>query len=462
MAVKTEYIPCSPVTTPTLPQGTTAIPIADASLWPMGSVQSVLAFEGALDEARLKKAVELLSGIWPTLAGRYEKVKEGEEEKFQIKLTSSPIPFETQTIERKQAFPSKQVVQPTLDPFLPPLGKDFHRPNSDAYLFALRLTTLLPSGHSVLGVEMSHVFSDGETKSKLLKLLDTFYVHGEKAVNNLKQLSGYHLPTFLPTVGPLPSYDPAWNLPGLFNEGHDLLPMMQAYMAAMTQSVQVVFNIQQSELRALTDLYQTEAGIKISEADALSAWWISLMAKVGVDDVKSVIYVCSYRNWSPTHHPSFPGNLPTLAGNVASMTNLPIPLSSSSTPASIAKSIREGLTSLRDSPEDALKWLSTAGHHLRKAAEEEKGQLYLPGEGEVSINSGLRMDWATSFGFEPHQVSFHTTFSVPRFLRIFRANPKKGEEKGQRIELTFSVADEEVKRRVEEIVAEERQRWEGN
>ncbi|TYJ53398.1 hypothetical protein B9479_005998 [Cryptococcus floricola] len=461
MSLKTAYIPCSPVNTPTLPQGTTAIPIADASLWPVGSVQSVLSFDGPLDERRLKKAVGILSGAWPTLAGRYEKVKEGEEDRFQIKLTSSPIPFETQTIERDQAFPNKQVVQPLLDPFLPHLGKDFHRPNSDAHLFALRLTTLMPSGNSVLGVEMSHVFSDGETKSKLLHLLDTFYVYGEKAVSDLQKYSGYDLPTFLPHIGPLPSYDPAWNIPGTMNEGHDFLPMIQAYTAAITQSVQVVFDLQQSELRALTDRYQEEAGIHISEADALSAWWIALMAKVGVSDVKSVIYVCSYRTWSPSH-PSFPENLPTLAANVASMTHLPIPLSSSATPAAIAKSIREGVSSLRDSPEETLKWLSTAGHHLRKAAEEEKGQIYLPGENEVSINSGLRMDWSTSFGFEPYQVSFHTTFSVPRFLRIFRANPKKGEEKGERVELTFSVADEEVKKRVEQLVAEERQNWKGD
>ncbi|ODN93535.1 hypothetical protein L198_05400 [Cryptococcus wingfieldii CBS 7118] len=127
---------------------TTTIPIADVSLWAVGAVQSVLCFEGALDEKRLRKAVGLLSGVWPTLAGRYER----------LRLTSSLIPFETPTIESDQAFPDKHVVQPTLSPFLPPLGKNYHLPNTDAHLFSVRLTTLLPSGKSVLGVETSHVF----------------------------------------------------------------------------------------------------------------------------------------------------------------------------------------------------------------------------------------------------------------------------------------------------------------
>ncbi|WVQ73509.1 hypothetical protein IAR50_003081 [Cryptococcus sp. DSM 104548] len=457
MALTTSYIPCSPINTPTLPPGTTSIPIADVSLWPVGAVQSILCFEGALDEERLRRAVELLSGVWPTLAGRYERTKEGDDYEFAIRLTSSPIPFETQTIDADQAFPDKHVVQPSLDPFLPPLGKDYHVPNTDAHLFAVRLTTLLPSGKSVLGVETSHVFIDGETKRKLLKVLDAFYVHGEAARDNMLELAGYDLPTFFPHVGPLPAYDSSWNLPvGRTNKGHDFSECIKQYTAAITQSVQVVVELHRSEIKLLRDRYQQEVGVKLSEQDALSAWWIYLMGKLGVDDVDTVIYICNYRSFSPSH-PSFPPNLSTLASNVAQMRHMPIPPSSS--PALVAKAIREGVVQLRDSTEETLRWISTAAYELRKAAIEEKGQIVLPGPGEVSINSNLRMDWNVSYGFPTHHVAFHTVFSVPRFLRVFRANPREGEEKGVRVELIFNVADESVKKRVHEVVAEERMAW---
>ncbi|ODO00074.1 hypothetical protein I350_06699 [Cryptococcus amylolentus CBS 6273] len=461
MTITTSYIPCSPITTPTLSPDTTAIPIADVSLWAVGAVQSVLCFEGALDEERLRKAVGLLSGVWPTLAGRYERVKKGDDYEFSLRLTSSPIPFETQTIESDQAFPDKHVVQPTLSPFLPPLGKNYQLPNTDAHLFSVRLTTLLPSGKSVLGIETSHVFIDGETKRKLLKMLDAFYVHGEAARENMVELAGYDLPTFFPHVGPLPAYDPSWNLGvGRTNKGHDLSECVKQYTAAITQSVQTVVELHRSEIKLLRDQYQQEAGLKLSEQDALSAWWIYLIKKVGVEDVNTVIYICNYRSFSPGH-PSFPPNLSTLASNVAQMRHIPIPPTSSpsSSPALVAKAIREGVVKLRDSSDETLRWIATAAYELRKAAIEEKGQIVLPRPGEVSVNSNMRMDWNVSYGFPAHEVAFHTVFSIPRFLRVFQANPREGEEKGERLELIFNVADEGVKRKVQEAVDEERRAW---
>ncbi|TYJ54509.1 hypothetical protein B9479_004833 [Cryptococcus floricola] len=463
MPLKTTYIPCSPILSPNLPPTTTSVPLADASLIPIGVVQTVLCFDGALDEGRLKTAVHLLSGVWPTLAGRYERRKVGEEYEFAIKLTASPIPFETQTLTLAQPFPTTHVVQPSPDPFLPPLGANCHLPNHPhAHIFAIRLTSLLPSGTSVLGLQASHLI-DGEGKRQLLKMLDAFYTHGEAAREKMYALAGCVLPTFLPHVGPLPPYDPTWNHP-VERKGHchDLAGMISMFIAATAQSVPVVIELYRSELAFLREKYQHDIGVKLSEQDALSAWWITLLRKVGVD-VHRVMYTCNYRNFSPSH-PSFPATLPSLALNAVLSFHIPIPSSSPlcstpATPAEVAKAIREGLARLRDAPDEQLCWISAGSYQLRKAAIEGKGYDIMPDDGEVCINSNLRMDWQVSFGFPAHQVAFHTFISLPNFLRVFRANSREGEEKGERVELSFNVADEGVKERIMEIVEVERRAW---
>ncbi|ODN75573.1 hypothetical protein L202_06700 [Cryptococcus amylolentus CBS 6039] len=456
MDLKTTYIPCSPINTPNLPPSTDSVPLADASLIPMNVVQTALCFDGALDEERLKNAVQLLSGVWPTLAGRYEMSKVGEE-----------YEFATQTLTLAQPFPTTHVVQPSPGVFLPPLGENYHLPNHpDAHIFAIRLTTLLPSGNSFLGLQASHLI-DGEVKRQLLKILDAFYTHGEAAREKMYELAGCVLPTFFPHVGLLLPYDPIWNLL-VERKGHrhDLSGIVSDVIAAAAQSVPVIIELHRSELAFLREKYQQDIAVKLSEQDALSAWWITLLKKVGVD-VHRVMYALPQLLPIP---PLFPPILPSLAMHAVMPFHIPIPSSSSlcstpATPAEVAKTIREGLARLRASPDETLRWISAGAYQMRQAAIEGKGYDLLPNDGEVSINSNLRvdmeniMDWQVSFGFSAHQVAFHTFISLPNFLRVFRANSREGEEKGERVELSFNVADEGVKKSLTEIVKEERRAW---
>ncbi|ODN93538.1 hypothetical protein L198_05403 [Cryptococcus wingfieldii CBS 7118] len=154
--LKTILIPCAPISTPHVPSGTTEIPLGDNSLTAYLTVSSVLAFDGALDT-------------------RANCVGEGADTKFSIELTSSPIPFETQTIERDQTFPDKLVIQPTVNPYMPPLDPNVRFPNNDNHLFSVRLTTLLPSNKSVLGAQVSHLGMDRTMGRHLVKLLDALY-----------------------------------------------------------------------------------------------------------------------------------------------------------------------------------------------------------------------------------------------------------------------------------------------
>ncbi|WWC65056.1 uncharacterized protein I303_107670 [Kwoniella dejecticola CBS 10117] len=86
---------------------------------------------------------------------------------------------------------------------------------------------------------------------------------------------------------------------------------------------------------------------------------------------------------------------------------------------------------------------------MRKAAEEGKGQVLVPEEGDCFINSNIKMKWQIPFGYPPNQVSFHTAFSMTRFLRVFPANPASILPSGHsvsdrdspvdRVEMVFSV-----------------------
>ncbi|ODO00053.1 hypothetical protein I350_06677 [Cryptococcus amylolentus CBS 6273] len=387
--LKTIRISCAPISTPHVPSGTTEIPLGDNSLTAYLTVSSVLAFDGALDESKLVKAITLLSGAWPTLAGRFKSVGEGADTKFSIELTSSPVPFETQSIERDQTFPDKLVIQPTINPYIPPLDPSVRFPNTDNHLFSVRLTTLLPSNKSVLGVQVSHLGMDGTMGRYLVKLLDALYTHGEAA---------------------LQSTDPAVVIPTFF-PGGAFPEAINSYIADSMTSSRVALQFTKSELQVLRDQYQLESGVKLSTQDAISAWWATLLNKVGVD-VKSLVYVLDYRKWC-IGHPSFPPNLPTLAAVIFQI--YPIDISAASTPGQVAKTIREHISTLRASEKDeALHWLSHAFHHMHPLTVNDQAAVFGGDEQFMAdhnfavVNSNIRIDWTFSFGFKEHQVSYHS------------------------------------------------------
>ncbi|TYJ53391.1 hypothetical protein B9479_005991 [Cryptococcus floricola] len=458
--VKTIFIPCAPISTPHVPSGTTEIPLGDNSLTAYLTVSAVLAFDGALDESKLVKAISLLSGAWPTLAGRFKSVGEGADTKFSIELTSSPIPFETQTIERDQAFPDKLVVQPTINPYMPPLDPNVRFPNTDNHLFSVRLTTLLPSNKSVLGVQVSHLGIDGTMGRHLVKLLDALYTHGEAALQSTDP--DVVIPTFFPGgVGPLPAYDASTdNLP--FAVPWKVFPeAINSYIADFMSSSRVALQFTKSELQVLKDQYQLESGVKISTQDAISAWWATLLNKVGVD-VKSIVYFLDYRKWC-IGHPSFPPNLPTLAAAVSQVS--PIDISAASTPGQVAKTIREHISTLRASEKDeALRWLSHASRYMHESMVNDQAVVFGGDEQFMAdhdfavVNSNIRIDWSFSFGFKEHQVSYHSEFTCSRFLRVYRANLDEGEEKGDKVEVYFHVPNAQAEK-AREMIQSDREEW---
>ncbi|ODN74150.1 hypothetical protein L202_07601 [Cryptococcus amylolentus CBS 6039] len=461
------------------------IPVSDLGLMAYLTVPAVLVFDGLIDDTRLVRAIELLTGVWPTLAGRYKSVGEGDKTKFSIELTNSPIPFETQTLERDRAFPDDYVLQPTLDPYLPPMGSNIRYPNTDNYLFAVRLTTLVPANKSVLGIQLCHLATDATVGRNLLKLFDALYTLGEAALDSSDPK--VMMPTFFPVSGvePLPASDHNLTDDEVFGfPSKPFRKSIQSYVADATTSSRVALRFTKSELQALRDQYQLDFAVKLSTQDALSAWWVSLLNNVGVN-VETLVYLLEPTVPQMVHRPSllpsqpslptfppnlpsqpflptFPPNLPSLAAVVLSVT--PIDISAVKTPGRVAQAIREHITKLRSSENDeALHWISRTSRHLYELAIQDRDMVF-PGDEENQttkfsiVNSNIRIDWFFSFGFKEHQVSYHIEPTLSRFLRVFRANFQEGDEKGDKVEVYFNVPNEQAEK-AREIVECDRAKW---
>ncbi|WWC65057.1 uncharacterized protein I303_107671 [Kwoniella dejecticola CBS 10117] len=369
--------------------GTRSLPIADISLWPLGAIPTVFTFPGRLDEERLTRAISLLSSIYPSICGRYERHASVNADSadggydFSFNLTQSPIPFaiqrpissevevEVEVNDSYFPFPDNSVVQHSLEPYIPPLNPQFGVANSGAPLFAVRLTYLPgPAGGCVLGTNWGHVLGDGQACLNAHKWLESFYLHGESALQEdvrLRLRNGLEIPSYLPHVL-LPPHDPSLG-PSLRSkevEGVDVTEMMDRYTKAGedTAKISVIFTQYEiDELRAkVLDLEEAGADthpegqvggktkIKLSDQDLLSGWWVDLHRRAGMR-VDEATYTCNYRTFC-RDHPAFPANLSSLVANVAQMRHFelpPAPTEQDSTPSSpgyraifdIARCIRE-------------------------------------------------------------------------------------------------------------------------
>jgi hypothetical protein len=92
-------------------------------------------------------------------------------------------------------------------------------------------------------------------------------------------------------------------------------------------------------------------------------------------------------------HPLFPLNLPTLSANVAQMRCLCLSARNGDELdyiREIAGRIRRLLNEIREDPEETLRWLSVPAYRLEQAAVNMQGQMLVPPEDEVMVNSNLR------------------------------------------------------------------------
>lgn len=151
-------------------------------------------------------------------------------------------------------------------------------------------------------------------------------------------------------------------------------------------------------------------------------------------------HLLQYRTFYPGGGRFFPATLPRLCANTAQMYITPI--DHSETLGGLAKTLRESLTRLRQDEEYARDWLANAAYRLEQACDEGRMQVMVPKSSTLIVNSNYRYDWNERFGAAPGvHTSFHTSFTLNNFLRVFKPNPREEEQEadGKAAEWAFRV-----------------------
>jgi hypothetical protein len=193
-----------------------------------------------------------------------------------------------QTIQADAAFPTSTVVQPSLDPYTSALPPSFGKPDTDSPLLSIRVTTLLPSRSTVIGVIFGHILGDGSSGNLYLSHLSHFYEHGPEAV-----LEPSEYPSFFPHID-LPVYPPPAEVLAEYDSGQirprEISEMMAGYGGAAEKYEAVTLTLRRAELRALHCMVSDRAGgSRLSEQDVLSGWWLSLLRRTG-ENVEKMVY----------------------------------------------------------------------------------------------------------------------------------------------------------------------------
>ena len=198
---------------------------------------------------------------------------------MQIRLTSSPIPLYTQTVDASTPFPTRHVVQPTILPYIRSLPSDHYVPGSDSPLLALCLTTLLPSRSQVLGIGWGHILGDASACGHFTRLLSQLYAQPDASLNDAQ------LPNFFPHIQ-FTEYPPSEEtLQEFVDDPYEAYPPVVAsemYAATGPENADMlVIVLSRKEIKAMKSECNLGGTERLSEQDVLSAWWTVLLEKSG-------------------------------------------------------------------------------------------------------------------------------------------------------------------------------------
>jgi len=178
------------------------------------------------------------------------------------------------------------VIQPTLQPYMHNLGPEFSVPNTDSPLLALRVTTLLPSRTSVLGIDWSHVLGDGAAANLFIRHLSQLYVDPESVLTDYPTFSPHiNLTAWPPSTEAMAEYDITQIHPVSLED------MAKGYGAAAAASQTLIIRLSAKDQIALIAecKKELEAGERLSDQDILSGWWIGLLERSGTK-IRSTTY----------------------------------------------------------------------------------------------------------------------------------------------------------------------------
>jgi hypothetical protein len=405
---------------PSTPTGNNRrIELAGMDLWISARIDNVYVYPSEIKIDQLKEALSRTLSLWPLVAGRI--VLENDEH-YIIEMCDNSIPVTLVIDNDLKEWPLDSNVIVQVDNKLFPtfidqaLVTNTFNSSIDEPLVRLKLTHIVQSNEWVLGISWYHMLGDADACIHFSNTLSRFYQQMEP-------------------IQPLPIFERRlWRedeadlsvlpIPKQFQDAQPIEEVVKISSADQLDYDPVNLHFSGKQLATLRTL---AGGNSVTIQDALTAYIILTLNTYCYNDndqrrILHAITVVNYRGVSDSIAPQ--GEVSNcLFMKLSDDFDDPYALST------IASTIRRSIIQLRD-PKILGPGIATIDGFMRKNGRnnERPNPHLIPNE--IAINSNFRYDWAglVDFGYTD-QCRFHTAWTGPLYLRVFRLNPEKDRNK---------------------------------
>lgn len=347
----------------------------------------------------------LLEG-WQTMAGNIRQVQLND---------GVPVEFEDRPHESTSSVVlDSHVIQSDLSDLL---NSPRQHSALDFKVPLLRLKIVSFRDETTLGISWNHTLGDATAFFRFTHAFSQFY-------------QGLHLlyppPTFEKPVFPEPSESTIEELRPLmyyFHELHSKEELRKKYSERGHTSEQVDYFFERQGLETLCNSLRQRspsAASRLSIHDSLSAYIVTAINRILPSQIRKIKVTDSYRFSGASFA------FPDVAGNaiIDALTVLP---ENPTDITGIATSIRETLTHYRQH-EVISTWMSVTSHLMLAAAKTGKSFYYPPSAEIMPVNSMATIDWCSAHFGQPESHRYHMSGHGLLYLRVFGANPWRGDD----------------------------------
>ncbi|KAK0240457.1 hypothetical protein EDD85DRAFT_825416 [Armillaria nabsnona] len=391
------------------------VELPSQDLW-MTYIKNVHVVDGKLNEGRFCNALSSILDIYRVCCGSIEQTHLSQgNSSFQIRLVNRPLSVEVVHDDRPLGL-SNWVVQDDLKRFF--CGATTSSENS---LLQIKLSVC--ENYTAIGVSWHHALGDATSLLRFMHTLSQLYQGLQPS---------YPPPSFRkhkftsPDIDILQRFEPMMpHLTGTF----PVPEIYQRYAERNQSTRRIDWYVTQGQASLIRDHTNGFSSIPLSVQDCLTSYIVSTFNRCGYHTLSTVTNAASYRDVAA----------PFIDANVAGNCIYVIPtclIMPTDGILSVAQKVRRSLLEAR-SPNFIESYMSAAGHHMLRAATEDKKFFFGSDSNVLSVNSNLSFNWrAVHFGY-PRGSKFYTAGISKFYLRVFKSN---SDEAG--IELSLGVPED--------------------